>query len=104
MKRSKVVSTNLASSFSSSQKKRRVQSTFVSIELIETNSMVTDLLALAPTIFHQRFAYMGVISIDAFDQWEFIFSQLDACVNIMTFFNRFYENFSLLIILLGTEL
>ncbi|XP_039135809.1 secreted RxLR effector protein 161-like [Dioscorea cayenensis subsp. rotundata] len=49
--------------------KERVQSGFVSIELIETNSMVADPLtkALAPTVFHEHIASMGVVNMNASD-------------------------------------
>ncbi|XP_039130879.1 secreted RxLR effector protein 161-like [Dioscorea cayenensis subsp. rotundata] len=47
--------------------KERVQSGFVSIELIGTNSMVADPLtkALAPTVFHEHIASMGVVRMNA---------------------------------------
>ncbi|XP_039120143.1 secreted RxLR effector protein 161-like [Dioscorea cayenensis subsp. rotundata] len=49
--------------------KERVQSGFVSIELIGTNFMVADPLtkALAPKVFHEHVVSMGVVSMNAYD-------------------------------------
>ena len=72
------------------------------IKHIGTNSMVADPLTLAPTVFHEHAAHMGVVSKDAFDQWELIFSftWFDICIDVMTSLKRFYEVSIFFIILL----
>ena len=69
--------------------KERVQSEHISIEHIDTNSMVADPLTkgLPPKVFHEHTTRMGIMSLEDIQfQWEFVI--LDASM-IQTYFQLF---------------